>query len=166
MNASRLNGPHSAGNPEDELLQRSIEPLLERRLDFTLEVDLFGKIRRNVEHGLNLAVRLVQDGKDHPQCFGECGGGIFIFFRKSRQAAVPHRSALAPEPPHPDRYQESRREHQNQESNSDDQGRYRATCTDACGEYQPMTSHQMSGNSLSEQLLSHRVKYREKPGHA
>jgi hypothetical protein len=28
-----------------------------------------------------------------------------------------------------------------------------------------MTSHQMGGDSLSEQLLSHRVKYREKPGH-
>ena len=45
-------------------------------------------------------------------------------------------------------------------------GRYGAAGTHAGGEYQPMTSHQMSGNSLSEQLLRHRVKYREKPGHA
>src|ERR1022692_1867294 len=164
MNASRLNGPHSARNPEDELLQRSIKPLLERRLDFTLETDLFRKIRRDVEDGLNLPARLVQDGENHPQRFGECGGCVFIFFRKSRQATVPHRCALAPEPSHSDRYQESRREHQKQESNSDDQGRYRTTRTHACGEYQPMARHQMGADSLSEQLLSHRVKYREKPG--
>src|SRR5208337_4753931 len=163
MNAARLNGPHSAGKPEDELLQRSIQPLLERGLDSTLEADLFGKIRRDIEDRLNLAARLVQDGKDHPQCFGERGGGIFIFCRESRQAAVPHQSALAPEPPYADRYQENRRKYQNQESNSDDHRRYRATGTHACGEYQPMTGHQMGADSLSEQLLSHRVKYWEKP---
>src|SRR5216684_9225029 len=99
MNAAGLNGPHSAGDPEDKLLQRSIQPLLEGGLDPTFEMDLFGKIRRNVEDGLNLAARLVEDGEDHPQCFGECSGGVFIFFGESWQAAVPHRPSLAPESP-------------------------------------------------------------------
>ena len=149
MNTTRLNGPHSAGKPEDELLHRSIQPLLERWLDFTLEPDLFGEIRRDIEDSLNLPPRFVQDGEDHPQRLGESGGGVFIFFRESRQAAVPHRAARASEPTRRSRHQESCRKRQNQEGDRDDRRGHGAAVGRAGGKNQSTTRYQTAHDALS-----------------
>src|SRR5260370_41207612 len=65
VNAPGLNGSHSGGEAQQEILQWFIEPFLERRLDVTLEMDRFWKIRGHIEDGLNRTSRLGQNREDH-----------------------------------------------------------------------------------------------------
>ena len=69
MNAPGLEGAHLSGEPQQEIFQWLVEPFLERRLNLTLKMYRFGKIRRYIEDGLNLTPRLIQHGENHPQCF-------------------------------------------------------------------------------------------------
>src|ERR1019366_2196796 len=68
VDAARLNGSHPGGEPQDEVLKRSIKAFLKRRLDLALEMDFLRIVGVHVEDCLNLTARLVQCREDHPPC--------------------------------------------------------------------------------------------------
>ena len=75
--------------PENPVLQRTVDVLLEGGLDLALETDRARVIRRDVVFGMNLAPRLVEGGEDQAQRLGKGRRGVLIVGGQPGQAAVP-----------------------------------------------------------------------------
>ncbi len=159
----RLDGSHPDKKPQDEVLKRGIKPSLKCRLDLALEMDFFRIVGRHVEDGRSrgedCTVPKIMRG------FRECGRRVLIVFRGAGQPTVPGRSLPPRESPRARRNQRkaagtSKIKVQHQLILK--QTRY---LREACLlKNQTIARNKIGADSQAEQLLGHRIKYREEPG--